>query len=181
MADYIIQGSTLDAIADAINAKTGGSSAMTPAEMVTEIGNIPTGSSGVSWVDIASYTAPSDVSEIVVSGDFGNYDVYEVTLNGQSSVAEWLYPIFSSTGSRGDYIRLPGGDGYTQFENIKMRICKTECGIGSIYATTLSHTGNDIAVKVGSVFDYLKIVPYNNTSLYKAGFNVTIRAANLSS
>lgn len=43
MAEYLIQDTTLDAIADAINAKTGGSSAMTPAEMVTEIGSIPTG------------------------------------------------------------------------------------------------------------------------------------------
>ena len=48
MAEYLIQDTTLDAIADAINAKTGGSSAMTPAEMVTEIGNIPTGGGGVS-------------------------------------------------------------------------------------------------------------------------------------
>jgi len=43
MAEYLIQSETLDDIADAINAKTGGSSAMTPAEMVTEIGNIPSG------------------------------------------------------------------------------------------------------------------------------------------
>lgn len=43
MAEYLIQDTTLDAIADAINAKTGGSSAMTPAEMVTEIGSIETG------------------------------------------------------------------------------------------------------------------------------------------
>lgn len=43
MAEYLIQDTTLDAIANAINAKTGGSSAMTPAEMVTEIGNIPSG------------------------------------------------------------------------------------------------------------------------------------------
>lgn len=46
MADYLIQDSTLDAIADAINAKTGGSSAMTPAQMVTEIGSIQTGGGG---------------------------------------------------------------------------------------------------------------------------------------
>lgn len=43
MAEYLIQDTTLDAIADAINAKTGGSSAMTPAQMVTEIGNISGG------------------------------------------------------------------------------------------------------------------------------------------
>jgi len=43
MAEYLIQDTTLDAIADAINAKTGGSSAMTPAEMATNIAAIPTG------------------------------------------------------------------------------------------------------------------------------------------
>ncbi len=46
MAEYLIQSETLDDIADAINAKTGGSSAMTPAEMVTEIGSIQTGGGG---------------------------------------------------------------------------------------------------------------------------------------
>lgn len=43
MADYLIQDTTLDAIANAINAKTGGSSAMTPAQMVTAIGTISGG------------------------------------------------------------------------------------------------------------------------------------------
>ena len=43
MAEYLIQDTTLDDIADAINAKTGGSSAMTPAEMVTAIGSISGG------------------------------------------------------------------------------------------------------------------------------------------
>ena len=43
MAEYLIQSETLDDIADAINAKTGGSSAMTPAEIVTAIGSISSG------------------------------------------------------------------------------------------------------------------------------------------
>ena len=46
MQEYLIQSETLDDIADAINAKTGGSSAMTPAEMVTEIESIETGGGG---------------------------------------------------------------------------------------------------------------------------------------
>ena len=45
MAEYIIQDSTLTGIADAIRAKTGGSAAMTPAQMATEIGSISGGSS----------------------------------------------------------------------------------------------------------------------------------------
>lgn len=45
MAEYLIQSGTLDDIVDAINAKTGGSSAMTPAQMVQAIGTISGGSS----------------------------------------------------------------------------------------------------------------------------------------
>ena len=58
MAEYLIQSETLDDIADAINAKTGGSSAMTPAEMVTAIAAIETGggSSETSIVSVTEYT-----------------------------------------------------------------------------------------------------------------------------
>lgn len=55
MAEYLIQDTTLDDIADAINAKTGGSSAMTPAQMVTAIGTIAGG--GVSKVSSITLTA----------------------------------------------------------------------------------------------------------------------------
>ena len=48
MADYIIQGGTLDAIAEAINQKAGTQSSMTPAQMVTAIGAIPSGGGGGS-------------------------------------------------------------------------------------------------------------------------------------
>ncbi len=43
MAEHLIRSETLDAIADAINAKTGGTDAMTPAEMVDLIESIKTG------------------------------------------------------------------------------------------------------------------------------------------
>jgi hypothetical protein len=52
MAEYLIQDTTLDSIADAINAKTGGSSAMTPAEMVTAIGGIQTGGADMSSLEV---------------------------------------------------------------------------------------------------------------------------------
>ena len=53
MAEYLIQSETLDDIADAINAKTGGSSAMTPAQMVTAIGSISGG--GDPWEKMISF------------------------------------------------------------------------------------------------------------------------------
>lgn len=58
MAEYLIQGETLDDIADAINAKTGGSSAMTPAQMVTAIQNIPA-ASGWTTDGIADGSEPN--------------------------------------------------------------------------------------------------------------------------
>lgn len=57
MAEYLIQDTTLDAIADAINAKTGGSSAMTPAQMVTAIGTI---SGGGAVITKKTYTQTED-------------------------------------------------------------------------------------------------------------------------
>ena len=60
MAEYLIQSETLDDIADAINAKTGGSSAMTPAEMVTAIGSISGGGSGGLQVKIGQFTLASN-------------------------------------------------------------------------------------------------------------------------
>lgn len=51
MSEYLIQDSTLTDIADAIRAKTGGSSAMTPDEMVTAIGSISGGGGTDDWED----------------------------------------------------------------------------------------------------------------------------------
>jgi len=55
MSEFLIQSETLDEIADAINAKTGGSSAMTPAEMVTAIGTISGGGSTPFVVSVDEY------------------------------------------------------------------------------------------------------------------------------
>jgi len=63
---YRILKSTLDDIADAIRSKTGGSAAMTPAQMVTEIGNIPSGGGSlpsiISKIDGGSFTFAADTA-----------------------------------------------------------------------------------------------------------------------
>lgn len=82
MAEYLIQSETLDDIADAINAKTGGSSAMTPAEMVTAIGTISGGGGGglpllledtITVTDDtrenSNYTITSFIDEFVTNAD----------------------------------------------------------------------------------------------------------------
>lgn len=61
MAWYRIAENVLDAIADAINDKTGGTSPMTPVEMVLEIQSIPTGGGG-GFTKIGEYTQAEDWS-----------------------------------------------------------------------------------------------------------------------
>lgn len=69
MSTYFVQGSTMDAIADAINQKAGTQAAMTPAQMVTAIGNIPSGGSGSLQITIAStITKISDFLALLPSG-----------------------------------------------------------------------------------------------------------------
>ena len=84
MAEYLIQSETLDDIADAINAKTGGSSAMTPAEMVAAIGNIPSGGGGANSVE---YT-PINIVTVLNSSTIGNTNgfIVPVTLGNISKI-----------------------------------------------------------------------------------------------
>lgn len=65
MAEYLIQSKTLDDIADAINAKTGGSSSMTPAEMVEAIGSISSGGGGLV-IDEGTFTLASNAASYSV-------------------------------------------------------------------------------------------------------------------
>lgn len=54
MSSLIIQSGTLDDIADAIRAKTGSQASMTPAQMVTNIASIPTGTTPTGTMNISS-------------------------------------------------------------------------------------------------------------------------------
>lgn len=72
MSEYLIQSETLDDIADAINAKTGGSSAMTPTEMVTAIENISSG--GVKSVE-GTFTLASDSSFPTITHNLGTVKI----------------------------------------------------------------------------------------------------------
>ena len=60
MAWYRIAENVLDAIANAINAKTGGTAPMTPVDMVSEIQSIQTG--GASLISKDEWTLASDLN-----------------------------------------------------------------------------------------------------------------------
>ena len=81
MAWYRIAENVLDAIANAINAKTGHTAPMTPAEMVLEIQSIQTG--GASWTHY-QYTQVEDW--LSNSTDKGNIKAfYDAYLSGKTS------------------------------------------------------------------------------------------------
>ena len=96
MADYLIQSETLDDIADAINAKTGGSSAMTPAEMVTAIGSISGGGGGFSLLASGSYTLASQGATVRIPVSFsGNpinvFVIYRGDGTGVAHTQAWAF------------------------------------------------------------------------------------------
>ena len=82
MAEYLIQDTTLDDIADAINAKTGGSSAMTPAQMVTAIGNIPSGTTITDGIVIKARDASGCATEIDFYKGDGIINAYQFSYDG---------------------------------------------------------------------------------------------------
>lgn len=96
MAEYLIQDTTLDAIADAINAKTGGSSAMTPAEMVTAIGSIQTGGGGggaQTLTKLAEYAVTDPIHAISISAteQMQQCDVLYVMASLNFDASDWMY------------------------------------------------------------------------------------------
>lgn len=73
MADYIIQDTTLDAIAQAINQKAGTQVAMTPAQMVTAIDNLPSGGGGSAQTYSGDIIYQNeDVSDLIIPVDVTN-------------------------------------------------------------------------------------------------------------
>lgn len=88
MAEYLIQSETLDDIADAINAKTGGTSAMTPDEMVTEIEGIETGAAITDGIVVKARNANGFPTEV----DFYGTKVYRSTFGNDSNrTADYIF------------------------------------------------------------------------------------------
>lgn len=146
MAEYRIQGSTLDAIADAINAKTGGSSAMTPAEMVTAIGTISGGGGGgslpssISAIDGGEFTFASTTKstyqithslgavpkgfviwtdDVDISTDANNTvirGVFIVDESANGSVTSYLYQMSAYNNNFNNYTRSIGSN-YSGYAN----------------------------------------------------------------
>lgn len=176
MADYLIQESTLDAIARAINDKAGTQVAMTPAQMVTAIGSI----SGGSPSPIVDYTTTEDVSIISITNFPSNYKLYLIELTGETSAIEWIYINLINNSNPGSlwwgessntglsnwstkiHIMLtPTGNGYPVTETQK---CYMSTGARGLVNVPLADSGiSSISFKL-----------YNAASKFLSGFNVKV-------
>jgi len=110
MGDYIIQGSTLDAIAEAINQKAGTQVAMTPAQMVTAIGSISGSAYEVyeytqaeDWLSVVSGQYPKGTAAAVAATYLTQGDglYYVVCTNNNASTKRFNYGLFAKWGNVG--------------------------------------------------------------------------------
>ena len=167
MAEYLIQGTTLDAIADAINAKTGGASAMTPAEMVTEIASIPSGGGSlppvISKIDGGSFTLASDTA-----GD-------RQSISHSLGVVPKGFVIWTEDELSGTVDTRYMSNCYVAAANIVDKNLNNYVAVGAaslLYNGTASQlTSNTLltAASVQSFMDATRIRWYNTMLFYKAG------------
>lgn len=81
MAEYLIQDTTLDAIANAIHNKSGATVPMTPAEMATEIAAIPTGGGSITPVIVTIATGgTNNVITNQIRNAIGEQDFFAINL-----------------------------------------------------------------------------------------------------
>ena len=99
MSEYLIQDTTLSAIADAIRAKTGTAEQLTPEQMIAAIANIQSGGGGddsnyKEFVErtTANPTLPSDLTKIV---DYSFYEFHSLALTslpaGVTSIGTYAF------------------------------------------------------------------------------------------
>lgn len=84
MAEYMIQGETLTAIANAIREKTGGTANLSPEQMAAEISNISAGGAlpiGISALASGTYTSASNASgDLTITHNLGKVPNFAILL-----------------------------------------------------------------------------------------------------
>lgn len=182
MSTYFVQGSTMDAIADAINAKTGGSSAMTPAQMVTAIGTISGGGIDPTvFTQIGSFNIAEDVRQF--NFDISNYDYtrYIIYVNGSGTGADYLYMSVAASGN--GYSVYIAGNTYNAHCIINILPTGTSIGSGTttdknyadgriLFGTTT--TGNASEESLSSSLSAIRIFAYRANGVINAGTSIII-------
>lgn len=121
MAWYRIAENVLNAIANAINAKTGHTAPMTPVEMVSEIQSIPTGGEKVyTKLGEATIAEPVNAINITITEQMKNCEcLFTVCDSIVLSQADWIYPKINNVGAFGYTNKVDNFSGMFAFAPIK--------------------------------------------------------------
>lgn len=147
MAWYRISENVLDAIANAINAKTGKTAPMTPVDMVSEIQSIQTGGGGGgSWTH-QQYTLAEDWTTTAAGGNTQNF--YNTYLSG--TVGKVVIAIISNNTVTGNSkaVSVVGinDTGYSPTTSARVLFFNRSI------ATNVIATSHDFFLSAGSVID----------------------------
>ena len=177
MAEMLVDSTKLDACldaeADAIRAKTGGSADI-PFDFANNkgfadaIAAIPTGGGGGVEL-IADFTATDDVSAINI--DFPqnkqNLQCYIVKLLGETSNTEWVYP-----GLNTDTVST-GGAYFSPAKTYDSFFCISPRNLNAMDGYLIIGQHSEFAINDTTIRNlYLRL--YNASSTFKNGFNVKI-------
>lgn len=163
MAVWKINESTLTAIGNAIRAKTGGSALITPEDMASEIGSIPSGGSSERvFTKLGEYTVTEPVSKITISETEqmqGCECLYIRAIDVALSAADWIYPVVNNMGL------YSGGMGYAD-----------KVSTWNAYLRLLQSFKNSVFTQRLCVFNVnnVRVIPYDDVStidfkLYTSG------------
>ncbi len=173
MAEYLIQSETLDDIADAINAKTGGSSAMTPAQMVTAIGAIPGGGGGDGWELVAEATASEDVSVL-------RADIPAAKQNMAAYLVEYDCTVLRGTASTNNLYGCPRlnsieiGQPYAVYASVNQYQLGVGRGLDGTYRMILRNSFTYPQSSNVQSVEYVAFVGYYDGNLVAAGSNIKV-------
>lgn len=171
MGTKTIQDSTLTDIADAIRSKTGGSSAMTPAEMVTEIGSIQTGGGDTGdFTHLDTFTLSEDVAYLDIDISAYNYKEFAIVVDASGTGADYLYICPSKTSN---YAVYKSGNAYS-FIAVLVLTDSGEIGNYSMgkyvsgFSPSFSSGGGTATVSVSS-FATIRCKSYRTNGVLNAG------------
>lgn len=195
MAEYLIQDTTLEGIADAIRAKTGSSASMTPAQMPTEIASIPTGggvtTQPLSVTENGTYTAPSGMAYTPVTvnvpssggglellADYtASEDVSAIKIDFTASMLGYTHYIVEMnarfTGSSTPYIGLNTETANRYYSQLTSSYIYS--AMIYVYDSARAALVGGSATQTYSLpIEYLHIRAFNENSVIRSGANVKI-------
>lgn len=136
------------------------------------------GAGSLTLVD--EYIATENVSEIIMSGDFGNYDYYIIVFTGQTSANEWIYVLLdpTSTEKSRNYLNASGSgqtgtSTYTP-ENATLTLTKEINGLSTPLYHMLLGTNTNVGALSTMNLTYIKCFLYSAASRFVSGFSVKL-------